>query len=152
LKFIVSILIFLFSFINISTGQNYIQKSAYNPISYIDWRISNNGCYPIYEEDYYTCASFYWKIDVSEFQDKDGYYYFDIWLYSNSYIWDYNNNKAIWMSTYLWGVNLYIDNKKLTTEPVWLMFKDSYSPPLLRFKAKNPKPIIEITYQGKKIS
>ena len=106
---------------------------------YIDWQLSNEGCY--------GCPSFYWGVTRSVSTTKDGYYIFDMWFYSNS---TYTN--GAWASTYVWGITLTIDNQLLNSEPTWILFKESFSPTTLRFKTRNSAPYVRIKWQGSKVS
>lgn len=124
-----------------STGSNSI---------YYNWQLTNTGCYPATDQDYFTCASFYWCVTRSNETDADGYYYFNIWFYSNSYVWA--SNQQYWMSTYVWGINLYVDGYLFNKAPVWFVFKENYAPLTLRFKTLNASPVILMSWQGKKIS
>jgi len=60
------------------------------------WAVSNQSCY--------NCASFYYKILRTKYPEE-GYYYYYIYLYSNSF-----DAQGYLRSTYVSGINLYIDN------------------------------------------
>jgi hypothetical protein len=106
------------------------------PDVYIDWQLSNQGCY--------GCASFYYKVVRRNLGLAFGNrYQFDIYFYSNSYL-----TNAVRTSTYVYGLMVTADGFPVNKEPVWMLFKEPYSNQLLNFTTTNPYPRIFITWTG----
>ena len=107
-------------------------KAQEEPISYLDWQLSNDGCW--------GCASFYYSVTRSYTYSG---YKFDIWFYSNS---TYSNgNRA---STYINGIYVYVNGIRFNDEPIWLLFRDDYTNSLTSFVTQNPNPIIIMTWEN----
>ena len=146
MKNIFLFIVFLFIF-SICIGQSvpqkqYSKKSNYQEnktefIDYTNWELSNEGCW--------GCASFYWKVIKTKTPINEDYYYY-IYFYSNSF-----QTNGIWTSTYLWNIYLTVDKYKMNTEPVWITFRESFTPSMLWFKTKSSSPHIYFTWGGKKI-
>jgi len=95
MKFIFSILLFLLSF-NL--------KAQYNTQSIIINSPNYNNWYQC-EESGRGKASFFAAVSTSNVMAKDGYYYYDVFFYNNSF---YRN--GIECSTYIKNINYYIWN------------------------------------------
>lgn len=89
IKNILLILFFTFTFKVNSQNSIYINSSQYNT-----WQVSNNSCY--------GCGSFYIMVTNTKYPNKEGFYYYDIYLWSNSF---YTNGYA--SSSYVKNINLY---------------------------------------------
>lgn len=83
------ILLTVFS-LNTASSQNSL---TIGPSNYNNWVLSNNTCY--------GCGSFYVMV-VNNPNPINGYYYYDIYFWSNSY---YSNGYAA--NTYIKPVNIY---------------------------------------------
>lgn len=112
-------------------------KNIKQTTTYIDWKLSNDGCY--------GCASFYWKVNRT-YDFRYSTYYYNIYFYSNSF---YSN--GAWASTYLTGIYVNVDGYYINKRPVWLLFKDVYSNELTSFYTVNSNPTIKITWTGMSI-
>jgi hypothetical protein len=140
-KIFILILLFIIS-IN-AFSQSFIKQNEYKPekeknVNFSDWKLSNEGCF--------GCASFYWKVMKNPIPDKDGFYYYYIYFYSNSFY-----KSGDYASTFVFGVNLNIDGSFLLKLPIFISFKEEHSPQLLWFKTKNPNPSIILKWTGVKV-
>ena len=136
-KLFLLLLIFIFPlFLKGQSNQLYRQQEEqqnyYETEVYIDWKLSTPGGWSV--------PSFYWCITRSKYE-INSYYVFDIWFYSNSYVWDYLNQTGIWKSTYIDEIYLFIDGKQLNKNSVWVTFQNKFSYDGLRFYNidKDPK-------------
>ena len=114
------------------------QSTAQQTITYSNWQLSNDGCW--------GCASFYWSIVRTAYPDSYGYYYYYTYFYSNSF---YINGE--WASTYVSDIYLYVDDNLFNSTPVYITFKEQYSPSLLWFKTKNSNASIYLKWGGKQL-
>ena len=140
-KYLLTLILLIFG-LNLNAQINKIDLNTYNKssnriIEYTNWQLSNDGCY--------GCASFYWKVTRSSQMDINNQFRYDIWFYSNS-VWP-NGEQA---STYVSDINLYVNGYKISYVP-WILFKESYSNPLLSFYTSSYNPLILLTWGGKKI-
>jgi len=112
-------------------NNNFSNQYQIQTVDYSPWQLSNDGCF--------GCPSFYWKVTKTGNQ-------FDLWFSSNSY---YPNGAK--SSTYVWGIQLYVNNIPMLSEPVWLLFYDPYSNILLSFQSRETNPKIFLKWDGLKI-
>lgn len=89
IKNILLILFFTFSFKVKSQNSIYINSTQYN-----NWQLSNSSCY--------GCGSFYIMVTNTKYPNKKGLYYYDIYLWSNSF---YTNGYT--SSSYVKNINIY---------------------------------------------
>ncbi|MEK6932765.1 MAG: hypothetical protein AABW56_03135 [Nanoarchaeota archaeon] len=150
MKKLLLILLTLFISFNISKGQNnqlknqiqqqyHQQNNTYETEVYIDWKLSNEGGYGI--------PSFFWLITRSR-QTYNGYYLFDVWFYSNSYLWDYYSNQPIWSYTYVNNIYLLLYGEYANKEPVWVTFQGKFTYNGLRFYSMNKFPRVNLIYDN----
>lgn len=133
-KIIRNTLIILFTLFSVNSfsQSNYYNKGGNNnTVRYIDWQLSNDGCW--------GCASFYWSVQRTWVGST---YQYDIWFSSNS---TYPNGQSC--STYLSGIYVYVNGRLLNKEPAWIMFKDSYSNAATSFTIIDPNPVILLTWE-----
>lgn len=112
-----------------------LMRANAQTFDYIPWQLSNAGCF--------GCASFYWKV-TKTVDSNVGSNRYDVWFSSNSF---YPN--GVFASTYVWGIQLYVDGK-LLQEPAWLLFKEPYYNPLFSFES-HPQPVVALSWEGLKI-
>jgi hypothetical protein len=137
------ILAFLLMFVMYTSTEAQVQTKTYYKNSnnyqpgvgtYIDWQLTNQGCY--------GCASFYWMVNRS-FIPSMNQYRFDMWFYSNSY---YTN--GVWASTYVQGLYFNVDGYFLYKDPSWLLFREKYSSTYTSFYTSNATPVIKISWSS----
>jgi hypothetical protein len=112
---------------------------------YLNWQPSGSG-YWTKHTNYHVYNDFSFMVARSTYT-YDGYYYFSVWLYSQSYYWDgYNAN---YTSTNIRYVNIYSDGYLVTQDntTIGITFYDKLSPRELRFKSKNKFPKFYITWK-----
>jgi hypothetical protein len=93
-KFILILLLSLFSVFNNAHSQLYMDISSSN---YNQWWQTNDGGYGI--------SSFHIQVNTDYTMKVDGYYYYNIFFFNNSH---YNNGTS--SSTYIKDLNFYIWN------------------------------------------
>ena len=129
------------SFINPPTPTNIeVINKSYPTVVYIPWRKSGSG-YWTQSKGYNRYNDFDFMVSRST-QKINGYYYFDIWLYSQSYYWV--NSNPEYVSTNISNVRVLVNNHIIInyTNPIGITFKNEYSPIHLRFKTINPRPSV----------
>jgi hypothetical protein len=132
-KILLSLLLLLT--ISFSTMSQTITHVDRNGNSY-DWKLFGNACY--------GCASFYVKVDRTLYKQSDGFFYFYIYLYSNSF-----HSNGYLTSTYITNINIYsIENNtnSLIMGPFWSLvppknqnFDGVYN--IATLKSRNPQQI-----------
>ena len=144
MKKLLFIFLFSFGFINLTESQNnqfkgqqYYQENIYETEIYIDWILSNEGGYDI--------PSFYWSITRSK-QTYEKYYIFDVWFYSNSYLWDYYSGQPIWTYTFVNNIYVLLYGKYVNKKPVWVTFQDKFTYSGLKFYSVNKFPKVDLIY------
>lgn len=148
LKYILVLLICLTttSFIpkNEVTTPNYTRLVDSGEI-YLNWQLSGSGYWTTHT-NYHVYNDFSFMVARST-KSYNGYYYFTIWLYSQSYYWDgYNAN---YTSTNIRNVKVYSDGYLATQNisAIGITFYDKTAPKLLRFKSTNRHPKIYISWK-----
>ena len=132
----------IFSMLAFSQQQKssqYEKFESYETEIYQDWLCNE-------EPEYYGEASFYYAITRST-KTWEGYYIFDVWLYSNSYVWDYDQESPIHKSTYVNDNKIKCNGEFMNKEGVASTFKKEVAPGELRFYSKQKHPEI-IFYYG----
>jgi hypothetical protein len=146
MKFLKIILLLLIvvtntSFINSPNPTNTeVIREPYTTVVYIPWKKSGSG-YWTQTRGYNRYNDFDMMISRSTTQ-INGYYYFDVWLYSQSYYWV--NNSPNYVSTNITNVSVIVNNQTIIyyTNPIGITFKGEYSPKHLRFKTISPTPSV----------
>lgn len=118
--------------------QQTVNQEYYDTEWYITWKLSNVGDWGV--------PSFYWGVSRSKEKTSEGYYIFDIWFYSNSYIWDYENSESKWVSTYVEGIYVACNGTYVNSQPVWVTFREAYAYEGLRFYLKQHNPDIRLLW------
>lgn len=99
----------------VSFNANAQNSITIGPGNYGKWLLSNESCY--------GCGSFYVMV-TNTYNPADGFYYYDIYLWSNSY---YSNGYTA--NTYIKGVNIYALNLNGISENLVLNFQYLVVPP-----------------------
>ena len=121
------------------------QSSPNSYITYINWV----GSSPIITTT--SKNSFFWSITRSSYSDVNGWYYFNVHFYSDSYIWNYNTRNWEWRYTYVDGIYVYCDGGYIfENSKAWVSFREQYVHPGLQFKSKNPKASVTLYYNNYK--
>ena len=82
------------------TKENYYQQNTNKEIkfkSHKDWTLENEG----------EWGSFYWKV-IGSSKDKDGFYWYYVYLYSNSLFNTKTNGEYDKAITYIKNINIYM--------------------------------------------
>lgn len=145
MKKIFLLFLLLFNFVILTQGQNnqfkgqqqYYQENSYETEVYLNWVLSNEGGY--------GKPSFYWLITRSKYKFED-YYLFDVWFYSNSYVWDYYLKQPVWVYTYVSDIYVLLYGEYVNKEPVWVTFQDKFTYNGLRFYSINKNPRVNLIY------
>ena len=141
---LLAILIFASS---LAFAQNNQYKGAaenqYATVTYIPWQQEGQVCY--------GCPSFYWSVTKSVLPTPGGYYVYDVWFASNSWLWDYTTNQGVWTSTYVSGIQVTCDGYFTRTDQPWLTFKEKFAPTMMRFYSRNETPLITFRYADAKV-
>lgn len=143
-KFLATILIFLFSLVSF---ESYSQEGTYDVVTYINWTKSGSGYFTTYP-GYVVYNDFDWAVTRSTKQ-FNGYYIYDIWFFSQSYIKD---NDVEYISTNVKNVYVYSNNVLVSrcVNPVGITFFDEVPAETLKFYSKSKFPIIYITWGSMK--
>jgi len=115
---------------------------------YVPWQHSGVG-YWVQYQTYYTYNDFSYMVSRSK-ETFGGYYYYDVWFYSNSYYWDGNN--ATYTSTNIKYVYVYVDGK-LTSKnenSIGITFYNETAPTSLRFMSTSKYPKVWIKWNQMK--
>jgi hypothetical protein len=128
-KFLFILLISLFSFLKSDAQQ-------YRTVMYKNWVLVGTPSW--------TTPSFYYCVTRSAYQ-INGYWRFDVYFTSNTYTWDYYNNRSQWRYVQMEGCKVYWDgqmgNYGHTTS---FSFIKDYAPPALSWATKNATPTFKI--------
>jgi hypothetical protein len=114
------------------------QSEDYDVVVYKDWMHSGSGYFTIYDT-YYVYNDFDWAITRSV-EKFNGYYIFDIWFFSQSYI--KTGEKIEYISTNIRDIYVYANKVQVSrcVNPVGITFFDAESAYTLRFYHKNAYP------------
>jgi hypothetical protein len=121
---------------------------GYETEVYIPWKKSGSG-YWLQYSGYYVYNDFSFMISRSK-EKIGGYYYYDIWFYSESYYWDGKN--AEYTSTNIKNVYVYVDGK-LTTyneSSIGITFFNETTPHSLRFVTTSKYPKVWVQWKQMK--
>lgn len=118
---------------------------TYNTVIYLDWRLSGSA-YWVDNGTYYTYNDFSYMVTRST-QPMGGYYYYDFWLFSQSYYWDGIN--ANYTSTNIKNVYVYVNGVLVTYDksPLGITFFDEVAPTVLRVMSTSKTPKIIISWE-----
>ena len=134
----------------LSTSFIYSQKTnetnKYETIVYSDWQNSGSGYWST-NDKYYTYNDFDFLISRSK-ETFGGYYYYDFWLFSQSYYWD--GNEATYTSTNIKDITVIVDGNVVKQEfsDIGITFNKMYNAITLRVKSSKVKPNIIITWKS----
>lgn len=119
----------------------YEESQSYDVQSYISWRPSGYG-YWTQGSTYSIYNDFDWMVTRSIYPNKNGYYYYDFWFFSQSYYWD--GYSASYTSTNLRDVNVYVNGTHITSDysTVGITFNQTYNAMSLRFISRSTNPKI----------
>ena len=121
----------------------------YEVINIINWTQSDLG-YWIVGYGYNLYSDFDWMVTRSVYSDTYGYYYYDLWFFSQSYYWDGVNVK--YCHTNIREITVSIDVGKgkkdvvMDMTPMGITFDESTNAPTLRFKSTFTNPYIWIKW------
>ena len=120
---------------------HYVESQGYDVQSYINWTPSGAG-YWTQSTSYSIYNDFDYKITRSVYPNRNGYYYYDFWLFSQSYYWD--GYTSSYTSTNLKNVNVYVNGTHVTSDysTVGISFNKTYNAISLRFISKSTNPKI----------
>lgn len=144
--FILSIFLLTTSFTP-SNDKNYSVSQTYNTLTYVDWHKSGSG-YWIESDGYNIYNDFDWMITRSIYPDNYGYYYYDIWFYSQSYYWDGQN--AAYTATNIKYITVFVNNIIILVDNsnLGVTFNDTYNAKTLRFKSLSKTPTIYFKWKS----
>ena len=121
--------------------QSKAQSVDYVTTSYIGWSLIGQPSW--------TVPSWYYCVTRSTYPDPNGNYWFDVWFYSNTYMWDYQNNTKSWRFVQLVDCKITYDGYYANYgKGVDISFRQSYTPNTIRFVTRNKNPQVRI-YWGR---
>ncbi|NIP31193.1 MAG: hypothetical protein GTN59_11745 [Candidatus Dadabacteria bacterium] len=125
-----------------------VNQKQYNSSIYVDWKVSGSG-YWSNNDYYYIYNDFMYMISRSDFKINN-YYYFDIWLFSESYYWD--GSQATYTSTNIKYVTVYVNGyvSAKNTNSLGVTFFDEAAPKSLRVKSQSKNPRITFSWKEMK--
>lgn len=124
--------ILLFALMSVFTAeaQNY-QYSMYK-----GWQLVGKASW--------TTPSFYYCVTRSNYT-IDGRWRFDVWFTSNTYTWDYYNNRSVWRYVQMDGCKVYWDGQMGNYgHATSFSFIKDYRVPALSWATTNPNPTFKI--------
>lgn len=141
------LIVILSLFVSTASGQT---KGVYDYITYINWTPSHSGYWQQMNDGTYARSDFQWAVSRST-NMIDGYYIYDIWFVSNSYLWNYmTNTPGQWVSVKINNINVKADGDPVSSVG-WVLCNESYSPSALKFISKNPNAYVRIYWSGHNI-
>jgi hypothetical protein len=127
---------------------NRVVKS-YDVQTYIPWKVSGSG-YWSNSHNYQIYNDFDFKVTRSIYPNRNGYYYYDFWFFSQSYYWD--GYKQSYTSTNIKNVNIYVGNQLVVSDynSMGITFNQTFNAMSLRFITKSTNPQIYIKWGSMK--
>lgn len=133
--------------VDTTSNRSIIEYKFYQNTSYINWSKSGVGYWTSYS-NYSVYNDFDWMVSRSNAPDYNGYYYYYIWFYSQSFYWNGYDKK--YTSTNIVGMKLYVNNYLVISDnsPLGITFMNEYNASLLTFKSKSPTVKINIVWKN----
>lgn len=130
------------------TSTEAMAYGGYETQVYVPWKKSGSG-YWLDHGTYYTYNDFSFMVSRSKYK-IGGYYYYDIWFYSESYYWDGQN--ADYTSTNIKNVYVYVNGNLVTynENSLGITFFDETAPHSLRFTTTSTSPKVWVTWKEMK--
>lgn len=93
----------------------------------------------------WTTTSFYYCVTRSTYPNANGQYFYDVWFTSNTYTWDYYNNRSQWRYVQINGCKVIFNGRYSNGGvPISFSFIQNYTPTPLRFISTSRNPSFKI--------
>jgi hypothetical protein len=113
-----------------------VKAQSYSTQMYIDWTLVGQPSW--------TTPSWFYCVTRSTHPDNNGRYWFDVWFMSNTYIWDYQNNRQSWRYVQISNCKVSFDGTVVNYgKGVDISFREGYTPSPLRGITRNKHPKIK---------